>query len=158
MEMKKNGLLFTICGIAILAGVFVRSFSLVNAILAIVGVIIYEVGVMIRIKNKWNTTNNLTFPTVVIQGEIMKNLLLLINSILLGVLCIVSFIQDSFFEKIRIIFIIVCILQSVLSILVLMKLKKRNRLFGTVTVAGIGVVTGAIAGWVGGFITGGFGW
>lgn len=80
-----------------------------------------------------------------IQGEIMKNLLLLINSILLGVLCIVSFIQDSFFEKIRIIFIIVCILQSVLSILVLMKLKKRNRLFGT-TVAGIGVVTGAIAG------------
>lgn len=156
--MKKNGLLFTICGIAILAGVFVRSFSLVNAILAIVGVIIYEVGVMIRIKNKWNTTNNLTFPTVVIQGEIMRNLLLLINSILLGVLCIVSFIQDSFFEKIRIIFIIVCILQSVLSILVLMKLKKRNRLFGTVTVAGIGVVTGAIAGWVGGFITGGFGW
>ena len=138
--MKKNGLLFTICGIAILAGVFVRSFSLVNAILAIVGVIIYEVGVMIRIKNKWNTTNNL-----MIQGEIMKNLLLLINSILLGVLCIVSFIQDSFFEKIRIIFIIVCILQSVLSILVLMKLKKRNRLFGT-TVAGIGVVTGAIAG------------
>ncbi len=88
----------------------------------------------------------------------MKNLLLLINSILLGVLCIVSFIQDSFFEKIRIIFIIVCILQSVLSILVLMKLKKRNRLFGTVTVAGIGVVTGAIAGWVGRFITGGFGW
>ena len=87
----------------------------------------------------------------------MKNLLLLINSILLGVLCIVSFIQDSFLEKIRIIFIIVCILQSVLSILVLMKLKKRNRLFGT-TVAGIGVVTGAIAGWVGGFITGGFGW
>lgn len=151
--MKKNGLLFTICGIAILAGVFVRSFSLVNAILAIVGVIIYEVGVMIRIKNKWNTTYNL-----MIQGEIMKNLLLLINSILLGVLCIVSFIQDSFFEKIRIIFIIVCILQSVLSILVLMKLKKRNRLFGTVTVAGIGVVTGAIAGWVGGFITGGFGW
>ena len=150
--MKKNGLLFTICGIAILAGVFVRSFSLVNAILAIVGVIIYEVGVMIRIKNKWNTTNNL-----MIQGEIMKNLLLLINSILLGVLCIVSFIQDSFLEKIRIIFIIVCILQSVLSILVLMKLKKRNRLFGT-TVAGIGVVTGAIAGWVGGFITGGFGW
>lgn len=54
----------------------------------------------------------------------MRNLLLLINSILLGVLCIVSFIQDSFFEKIRIIFIIVCILQSVLSILVLMKLKK----------------------------------
>ena len=156
--MKKNGLLFTICGIAILAGVFVRSFSLVNAILAIVGVIIYEVGVMIRIKNKWNTTNNLTFPTVEIQGEIMRNLLLLINSILLGVLCIVSFIQDSFFEKIRIIFIIVCILQSVLSILVLMKLKKRNRLFGTVTVAGIGVVTGAIAGLVGGFITGGFGW
>lgn len=155
--MKKNGLLFTICGIAILAGVFVRSFSLVNAILAIVGVIIYEVGVMIRIKNKWNTTNNLIFPTVVIQGEIMKNLLLLINSILLGVLCIVSFIQDSFFEKIRIIFIIVCILQSVLSILVLMKLKKRNRLFCT-TVAGIGVVTGAIAGWIGGFITGGFGW
>ena len=50
--MKKNGLLFTICGIAILVGVFVRSFSLVNAILAIVGVIIYEVGVMIRIKNK----------------------------------------------------------------------------------------------------------
>ena len=50
--MKKNGLLFTICGIAILAVVFVRSFSLVNAILAIVGVIIYEVGVMIRIKNK----------------------------------------------------------------------------------------------------------
>ena len=88
----------------------------------------------------------------------MRNLLLLINSILLGVLCIVSFIQDSLFEKIRIIFIIVCILQSVLSILVLMKLKKRNRLFGTVTVAGIGVVTGAIAGWVGGFITGGFGW
>ena len=87
----------------------------------------------------------------------MKNLLLLINSILLGVLCIVSFIQDSFFEKIRIIFIIVCILQSVLSILVLMKLKKRNRLFCT-TVAGIGVVTGAIAGWIGGFITGGFGW
>lgn len=125
--MKKNGLLFTICGIAILAGVFVRSFSLVNAILAIVGVIIYEVGVMIRIKNKWNTTNNLTFQTVVIQGEIMRNLLLLFNSILLGVLCIVSFIQDSFFEKIRIIFIIVCILQSVLSILVLMKLKKRNR-------------------------------
>ena len=125
--MKKNGLLFTICGIAILAGVFVRSFSLVNAILAIVGVIIYEVGVMIRIKNKWNTTNNLTFPTVEIQGEIMRNLLLLINSILLGVLCIVSFIQDSFFEKIRIIFIIVCILQSVLSILVLMKLKKRNK-------------------------------
>ena len=124
--MKKNGLLFTICGIAILAGVFVRSFSLVNAILAIVGVIIYEVGVMIRIKNKWNTTNNLTFPTVVIQGEIMKNFLLLINSILLGVLCIVSFIQDSFFEKIRIIFIIVCILQSVLSILVLMKLKKKE--------------------------------
>lgn len=119
--MKKNGLLFTICGIAILAGVFVRSFSLVNAILAIVGVIIYEVGVMIRIKNKWNTTNNL-----MIQGEIMKNLLLLINSILLGVLCIVSFIQDSFFEKIRIIFIIVCILQSVLSILVLMKLKKKK--------------------------------
>lgn len=39
------------------------------------------------------------------------------------------------------------------------KLKtERNRLFGTVTVAGIGVVTGAIAGWVGGFITGGFGW
>lgn len=35
--------------------------------------------------------------------------------------------------------------------------KKRNRLFGT-TVAGIGVVTGTIAGWVGGFITGGFGW
>ena len=124
--MKKNGLLFTICGIAILAGVFVRSFSLVNAILAIVGVIIYEVGVMIRIKNKWNTTNNLTFQTVEIQGEIMKNLLLLINSILLGVLCIVSFIQDSFFEKIRIIFIIVCILQSVLSILVLMKLKKKE--------------------------------
>ena len=119
--MKKNGLLFTICGIAILAGVFVRSFSLVNAILAIVGVIIYEVGVMIRIKNKWNTTNNL-----MIQGEIMKNLLLLINSILLGVLCIVSFIQDSFPEKIRIIFIIVCILQSVLSILVLMKLKKKK--------------------------------
>ena len=122
MEMKKNGLLFTICGVAILAGVFVRSFSLVNAILAIVGVIIYEVGVMIRIKNKWNTTNNL-----VIQGEIMRNLLLLINSILLGVLCIVSFIQASFFENIRIIFIIVCILQSVLSILVLMKLKKRNK-------------------------------
>lgn len=35
---------------------------------------------------------------------------------------------------------------------------EKNRLFGTVTVAGIGVVTGAIVGWVGGFITGGFGW
>ena len=57
----------------------------------------------------------------------MKNLLLLFNSILLGVLGIVSFIQDSVFEKIRILFIIVCILQSVLSILVLMKLKKRNK-------------------------------
>ena len=69
--MKKNGLLFTICGIAILAGVFVRSFSLVNAILAIVGVIIYEVGVMIRIKNKHGTNTPLSiFPAMSVSCSI----------------------------------------------------------------------------------------
>ena len=48
--MKNNGVLFSICGIVILAGVFLRSFSLVNAILATVGLIIYEIGVMLRTK------------------------------------------------------------------------------------------------------------
>lgn len=49
--MKRNGLLFSICGLACIAVVAVLSLSLVKAIILILGLLLFEIGITLRIKD-----------------------------------------------------------------------------------------------------------